>query len=331
MKTIDIMNQLHTVVCNSTGYWSSDTASGYSQHKLTLRQIINDGYKLKDKIDELRAMVYHSKEQLDFKKNFPCWMTGGTFKMYDLHDSGIETYSNILVIDIDKKDNPDSSLEEIKHKLMELPYVFMASKSISGQGIYICILVKDGRNTKAHYKYLVKLLKSKYNLIVDGQCNNIGRKRFISYDDELLVKDDNEEITPFALMEIEKVDETKQLGLYDYEPKKMNYTDSNTLCRKAIWLLLNHGFSIDNINSNNKYSVWYHVACEFHLFEDGHDMFVTFSQNSTQYKDDLATIDSKWNKAEQPTNVDDVYRKWCGMAKSYFGKDWTKLLNQNTI
>lgn len=325
------MNQLHTVICNSTGYWVSNTASGYSQHNLTLRQIINDGYKLKDGIDRLRAMEYHSKEQLELKQQFPCWMTGGTFKMYDLHDSGIVTYSNIVIIDIDKKDNPEISLEDIKHNLMELPYVFMASKSISGQGIYVGILLKDGRNTKAHYKYLVKLLKSKYNLTVDGQCNNIGRKRFISYDDNLLVKDDNTEIIPFALMEIEQNEEPKQSGLYEYKAGQMSSADSNKLCKKAIWLLLNHGFSIDDINSSNKYSVWYHVACEFHLFDDGHEMFVMFSQNSTQYHDDIATINKKWDKAEQPSNVDDVYRKWCGMAKSRFGKDWTKLANQTTI
>lgn len=331
MKVIDIMNQKHTVVCNSTGYWASETANGYSQHNLTLRQIIDDGYKLKESIDKLRSLAYHSKEQQEMKQKFPCWMTGGTFKMRDLHDSGIETYSNIIVIDIDKTDNIDIDLEETKKKLMELPYVFMASRSISGQGIYVGILVKDGRNTKEHYRYLVKLLKSKYGLNVDEKCNNIGRKRFVSYDDSFLVKADDEDIMPFTLMEIERENDAKQFGLYEYEAKKMNHSDSIKLARKAIWLLLNHGFSIDDIRSSNKYSVWYHVACEFHLFDDGHEMFVTFSQNSKQYHDDIRTIDSKWNKADQQSNSDDICRKWCGMAKTRFGKDWTKLANQITI
>ena len=113
--------------------------------------------------------------------------------------------------------------------------------------------------------------------------------------------------------------------------KEYDSSQSNKLCQKAIWLLLNHGFSIDDFNSSNKYSVWYHVACEFHLFDDGHEMFVTFSQNSKNYNDDSSTIEKKWNSAEQPDNVEDVYRKWCGMAKSNFGKDWIKLINQKTF
>ena len=235
----------------------------------------------------------------------------------------------IIVIDIDKL-QPEE-VEEVKLKLYNLPYVFLVSKSVSNLGVFALAYIAYPNKTTEQIKAIGVDL-AKIGITIDSQCTNTNRLRYMSYDPKLYIKPADADIEAYSkCFEERKLTCNDSIKPVSQIVKEYDSSQSNKLCQKAIWLLLNHGFSIDDFNSSNKYSVWYHVACEFHLFDDGHEMFVTFSQNSKNYNDDSSTIEKKWNSAEQPDNVEDVYRKWCGMAKSNFGKDWIKLINQKTF
>ena len=77
------------------------------------------------------------------------------------------------------------------------------------------------------------------------------------------------------------------------------------------------------------YNAWYHLGCECANFDDGKELFITASRN-VDYNDDISVIESKWNKCT-PSGIDnDFIRKWCGMAKNRFGKNWmTKIYEDN--
>jgi len=322
MKVVDILKTKHSVLKTVDGYTYHQDVYDYTQTDMTLEQILFWlGPRFKEPIDRLREMEYHSEEQLSFKSRFPTWFVGGTFPTMKTKDENISTYSNIIAIDIDKKDNPDIDLDEIRKELFDLWYVFGVLYSISGKGIYALVLVEDGRYTKEYYKYLAKLWSQKYGLNIDEKCKNIGRKRFISYEDDLekWIKPNDVDIIPWKLKWIEK--EQKQ------PVQTQLFTQNNNddrLVRKAIWKLLNNGFSIDNFNTINQYDVWYHVACDFHHFDDGYDMFVKFSQNSSKYNDTYRTIEKKYNGGKIKSSLDDVSRKWCGMCKRIYGINWWK-------
>lgn len=322
MKVVDILKTKHSVLKTVDGYTYHQDVYDYTQTDMTLKDILFClGPRYKEPINILRQMEYHSDEQNEYKKKFPSWFVGGTFPFMNTKDEDIITYSNIVAIDIDKKDNPDIDLDEIRKELFDLWYVFGVLYSISGKGIYALVLVEDGHYTKEYYKYLARLWSQKYGLSIDEKCTNIGRKRFISYEDDIdkWIKPDNNDITPWKLKYIEK-EQTQPIQTQLFKPN-----NNDTLVSKAIWKLLNNGFSIDDFNTkDNQYSVWYYVACDFHHFDDGYNMFVRFSQNSSKYNDNIKTIDKKYNDGKIINTLDDVSRKWCGMCKRKYGIKWWK-------
>ena len=306
---------------------SGYTKGNYVQIKLPLRELLIDvPEKIKDSIYKLRQMGYGTSQYNEAKKNFPCWVVSGVYPLKKINDNDTLIWSNIIAIDIDKKDNKDIDLNIIRKTLFDLPYVFAVLNSISGQGLYALILVEEGQYTKEYYKYISKLWNKQYGLNIDTQCNNISRKRFVGYDDEVMkwIKDDNVEIDPWKLKYIErKVEEKKN----DYiHASKYENNNDNKFVKKAIWKLLNGGYSIDNMNTSEttRYGAWFHVACDFKHFDDGLDMFIKFSNNSSKYNDRHSDIVKKFNNARIEKDFNDVAQKWCGICKHIYGSDWWK-------
>ena len=89
MKTKDILNKKFSILVNASGFIYHDELIDYTQSIADLTSIINLGYRYSIKIDELRSMIYHSKEQKAFKEQFPCWFTGGIFPMKQTEDKDI--------------------------------------------------------------------------------------------------------------------------------------------------------------------------------------------------------------------------------------------------
>lgn len=324
MKTIDIKNKKVTVLGSITGY----TNNGFVQTNMTLNQIMDLGYTYRHAIAQLRKMEYDSKEQKEKKSKFPSWFVGGTFPYNHHEDVEILEYSNLLAIDIDKHVgiNENIDFDKLKHTLFELPYVILVSDSIRGNGIYVLVLVEDGRYTKEYYTYIAKLWSKQYDIVIDTHCTNIGRKRCLSYDENMLIKSDDMDIQAWKVKYIEKKIEVKKNNntyMSKYKPKQDDDFNKE-FTRKAIWHLLNNGYSIDNIRGNELYGIWYHIACDFKHFEDGEDMFVRFSTNTTKYVDDIKTILKKWNNAKIEMPFEEISRKWCGICKRIHGKDWYK-------
>ena len=64
--------------------------------------------------------------------------------------------------------------------------------SFSGQGIgclfYTGVSVKD--EYSIHYELIANELQEKYNVLADAQCKNVGRGNFLSFDENILIKND---------------------------------------------------------------------------------------------------------------------------------------------
>ena len=94
----------------------------------------------------------------------------------------INKYTNLICIDIDAKDNPQLSIEEIRQKVNNLPFTLYSSKSVGGKGLY-CLIFVDGEEKDfiPHFKALQDEF-SQIGITIDKSCKNLNRLRVISTD-----------------------------------------------------------------------------------------------------------------------------------------------------
>lgn len=281
-------------------------------HIVSLTKILQTNWS--KYVNEVRQYPYHSEEQRIAKSNVPCWIVTGITT--GLNDEDLITPSGYMIIDIDKQDNPNIDMEQLKQQMMELTFVAAASLSISGEGIFLIIDVKDYDNIIRNYDRVVKLFKDK-GVNIDSKCSNLCRKRFISYDPNILIKD--KDTTPLFLLP--PPTKPKQQTLNLFRPRTTNLNDELEFTRRAIWYALNQGYNLDHCN--NSYNTWWHTGNEFKNFHDGQEMFIRLSQNSYKYHDDIQDIIKKYNQCQTATIADELHRKWRGIAKRY-NQNWYK-------
>ena len=92
----------------------------------------------------------------------------------------VRKYTNLLCVDIDKKDNA-MPMEEIFEKLKSLPYVAFAQRSCSGEGYYAIIPIKYGDKHVEHFMAIEEDM-AQMGIVIDKACKDEVRARFYSAD-----------------------------------------------------------------------------------------------------------------------------------------------------
>lgn len=310
MKAYDILTSTYcTILSSGIGYARQGQASLYD---ILTRK--SDVYK--QRVEALRNLGYGSEAYKERKKYFPCFMPTGVFKDHDVHDSAIITYSNVISIDIDKSDNPDVNFDILKTEIFKLPYVLSVSESISGQGLFALVYVENGEFTKSYCQKIEYIWNNKFNIKVDGQCKNLARKRFLSYDENILVKN-NEEISPWTLKMQKPIQIDPIFELPTIKRPYSNEFDYENLLPIVIHKLINAGFSVSDYNS------WIRQIFYLKAFANGYDMFLEISKNSSNFKseDDVA---KQWNKINNANSKDEGYKYYFGTAKRILGPNYLK-------
>lgn len=321
-----ILNQ--TTIMNTKVTCITGIANEFKQISTPLYHVIVTVPEMqKDTLVNIGNMEYHSAEQTNAKRYVPMFYIGGEFPNHEIKNDKCISYSNLMIIDIDKKDNVDIDLNEIRQTIFNLPYVFGVYKSISQMGLYAIIPIEDGKYTNQYYNYIGKLWKQQFGINIDKQANNIARGRFISYNPDWK-NWTKEEVKVWKLKLEEKTqEETKHQIIYPKYNQDLSYMTNRT--HLAMQKLVNAGYNADGFNSH--YNAWYHVGCEFKNFADGLNLFVRFSQNSCKYHDSYSVIANEYNKCIASGITEDLHRKWQGMALKKFGKDWWKDTQQNIM
>lgn len=313
--TQDIENQVVTVIGSSTGYKNGKWTCSNLRLKHILWELTD---YLKDELNEVQLMEYHSEEQKKAKNNLPRFYIAGKYSTevgFHINDREILEYSNLMTVDIDEKDNTDVDIWKIREELFKEDYIYSLIKSCSGHGYYAIIPIEDGKYTKLYYSYISKLWKQKYNLITDKQANSFTRARILSWDDERdkWIKKDKVCIWKLKDEEEKKVKVENKV----YSNESLNYKEN--LTHLAMAMLINDGYSVEGYNK------WFYTGCELANFQDGESLFIEMSKNG-KYHDSIDDILKKWAECIKHVTglTDDIHRKWQGMAKNRFGKDWMK-------
>jgi len=118
------------------------------------------------------------------KHEVPAITISGTFNP-GRKDSDIKSYTNVMIIDIDQKDNT-IKLSEVKESLREIPELMAYHHSLGGEGLAVYFPIVKAKYRES-YEAITRMLTNDYGIITDSSCSNISRLRFVSYDPDLYI------------------------------------------------------------------------------------------------------------------------------------------------
>jgi len=328
IKKENILKIYVASVISETGYTNNDFRNGkFVGSNITLYDALYTlPLKWKDKLIDTMSMEYHSDEQEYAKSLLPRYYISGIYDMneyiirFPIHDYP-KVESNLMTIDIDGKDNTDIDIWKLREEIFKLPYVFSCLKSCSGKGFYCIIPIEDTHYTKEYYDYITNLWKDKYGLKVDSYASSLVRARIISYNEDIdsWIKD---EVSIWKLKDPKIKEEMKEESLlFSYKPKKEYNSNWDNITHSCMVKIIDDGYTV------NDYKAWYHLGCELANFDDGYELFYKMSKNYDSSQSD-SSIKKRWKGCKASGIDDNLIRKWCGMAKNRYGKNWLELLTK---
>lgn len=170
---------MNSILNKDVSYY--DTVSSQKPKTEDLYDLLT-GEKYKERVERVRQIKASGDDAgyKEAKRELPCYTVSGIF--YGSGDGTLSLHSGLICIDIDKKDNPQlEDFDDMKAITSALPYVAYCGHSVSGEGYFIVIPIRDTRRHVAHFLSLEKAF-ARCGIKIDTQCKNVGRKRFVSYD-----------------------------------------------------------------------------------------------------------------------------------------------------
>ena len=164
----------------------------YKNQKEELSSLLNrirDG-EWKDEVSTLRHHLENDekKEAMMIKGSLPAFTHNATFNDQRKLDY-IDTYNGLIGLDYDKVDD----VEELKTKVMTIPYTYTAFISPSGNGLKV--FVRTTASIENH-KEAFNLIRRHYDEVVgvesDGSVQDISRLCYVSYDKDLYLNESSE-------------------------------------------------------------------------------------------------------------------------------------------
>ena len=287
--------------------------------------IIRLGIGAKNLIMQLRN-ISDENAQKQFKlQNIPC----ATISIVAGENKAAENYkqkNNIIVIDIDEKENPylanESMLLNTGYRLFNLPYVYLVSRSCRGKGLFVIIPVENIDNIRGYFNKIKEDFK-KMNIIIDQQCCNINRLRFISYD-ELTINGDWRKKGDDKIEVFDEVIE-EQSFVMPNQNVATNAIQANSLLLNDIFILKALMMLVRDYHySSDDYASWLNDG--FRLATLGEQMglflFIMISRNSSGYRND-ADVKRKFDECIRHTKFDRTcLAYYFGCLKKKIGNDW---------
>lgn len=153
----------------------------YSQEgkKATLEEFLLKGEQYKDLIEQIRNTT-DENEKRKLKNQLPCATISGVFEGTHKKEN-LKEASGLICLDIDQKDNLESSYDEIMNILKKMDIISFASRSVGGKGIFVIIKIAYPERFTEQFEALELIFKY-VGITLDKQTGDITRLRYLSYD-----------------------------------------------------------------------------------------------------------------------------------------------------
>ena len=236
----------------------------------------------KEQIEAIRSIT-DEEVQKSLKKQLPQATISGTFAPTRKSEN-LVCHSNLLCIDIDKKDNMNVDwFDNLKQEWHNIPQILYAAHSVRGEGWFAIFRIAYPEKHRAQFESLRKDF-AKSGLVIDKSCKDVSRMRTISYDPDPYV---NENATLYNKVWI------------DPRPKfRAQYSrgDDMEQVERYCYEIVNRGIDI-----TVTYDEWFHVGAALaSLGERGRHLFHLVSSQNDKYK--ASETDKKFDECLSRVN-----------------------------
>lgn len=233
--------------------------------------------KHKPDVERIRSL-YGSEAYKQEKKHLPMAAISGTFKTRTL--DGLIEHTGLICIDIDAQDNPHLDMaKDVMPKLTQLPYVFYAGKSVSGNGYFAIIPLLHKGLHKQHFNSLKRDFQA-IGIVIDKACGDLTRTRFISSDDDYYMNEDAE------LYDSLLSDQERYTSVIKADQKiNLSHSSGSMLTDNQKAELCVNLIEDRHIDITQGYSNWVSIGASLSsLGEQGRNLFHRVSKQNPEYK-----------------------------------------------
>lgn len=155
----------------------------------TIGQFLSPGESERHKIATLRATTDPAIRRSIKTRELPLATMSGQFSPTRKVDN-LVSHSGVICIDIDRKDNPDWSVAELKSTLACDPHVAFAEVSVGGGGVFCLIELQHPEEHERQFESLKgyfmqmqsRVVPGHAGITIDAACGDVTRLRCLSYD-----------------------------------------------------------------------------------------------------------------------------------------------------
>ena len=294
--------------------------------------LVDKAILYKPYIDFLRS-IQNEEEQKNYKRNMlPCAMISGIGGSDKSRENMVKK-NNLMFIDMDYDENPTFSSEQIlnthAYSIFRKPYVYAVGRSCRNKGLFCIILVEDIDKIEQYHLALKDIFAKEFTIVLDDNCQNPNRAKFISYDENLIngewIKDDDEEIIPFNEINPDyKIIDNHYQREHKTIPVNSILNDDLFIIKCIIKLITECNYQA------NEYFAW--LKDGFRLatldYNTGYFLFLLISRKSQGYKNDKE-VKNKFDECCKHTKYDKTSLSYYfGLLKQKYGNDWIKKVNE---
>lgn len=217
-----------------------------------------------DKWKDLSTQIRNEKNpqtKLELKKKLPACCVSGLFEKRC--KSGLIKHSGFICIDIDAKDNPSiTDWQDFIFQLGNIQEVYFANISVSGNGAFCLIRIKDPNQHESHFKAICEDFNN-LGIKIDESGKDVSRLRFYSYNERYYL---NKDAKVYTKVYKPKVTKLKQIKTSD--------NDVERLIKKIV---------SSGVNLTESYNDWFKVGSALSNVPNGRYYFHQLSRLSSKY------------------------------------------------
>lgn len=228
------------------------------------------------RILDLRAETDESRKKA-IKLSLPMATVSGWFSPSRKIEH-LQRHSGFICLDIDEKDNPGRSIDEIRELLVSRDDVAYAALSVGGKGMFALLpLAWPDRHGEQFESLKIDFLEQ-YGIVLDKSCGDVTRLRALSYDDN-----------PYINEAAKKYDGIEIFTPEYAQPRIATYDSTLKRVQRFVDRIVQTGTDL-----TTTYKDWYNIGAALaSLGEDGRYFFHKVSSVHPEYKYHIA--DKKFN------------------------------------